>query len=503
MLIPFSIPPGVYRNGTEYQSAGRYYDTNLVRWFENTMRPIGGWAKKSYLSGGSTLFQQVTGKARGMFSWKTNTGVRYYVIGTSSKLYIGQSGRAALVDITPTTFTTGYDNTQTVSGYGGSTYGTGTYGTPRVDSNVVVDATTWSFDSFGEILVAVSSTDGRVLIWELNTANKATTITPSAGTVPTGNAGIIVTAERFLFCLGANSVPRRVAWSSQETYTNWNIAATTTAGDFDLTTNGRIMLAKNVRGQVLILTSNDAHTATYVGPPFIYGFDKVGSACGAISSNCCAAADTFAVWMSNDGFWTYDGYVKPLPCDVSDYVYKDINTSQLAKVVAIPNSKYFEIWWFYPSAGSTENDSYVVWNYKEGHWTIGKIARTTGIDKDVFPNPIFVGADGYVYDHETGFNYDSVVPYAESGPVEIGGGQNTVMVRQMIPDEKTQGDVQARFSTKFYPNATEFNYGPYSMANPTSVRFTGRQVAIKVEGVRATDWRVGNIRFDAVAGGER
>lgn len=73
----------------------------------------------------------------------------------------------------------------------------------------------------------------------------------------------------------------------------------------------------------------------------------------------------------------------------------------------------------------------------------------------------------------------------------------------MYPDEKTQGDVQARFATRFYPNAIEYNFGPYQMANPASIRFTGRQVAMRVEGVNAVDWRVGLPRLDVEPGGMR
>ena len=61
-LIPLKIPPGVYRNGTEYQSAGRWFDANLVRWFENTLRPIGGWRKRST--------SQMTGSCRGIITWR-------------------------------------------------------------------------------------------------------------------------------------------------------------------------------------------------------------------------------------------------------------------------------------------------------------------------------------------------------------------------------------------------------------------------------------------------
>jgi len=74
---------------------------------------------------------------------------------------------------------------------------------------------------------------------------------------------------------------------------------------------------------------------------------------------------------------------------------------------------------------------------------------------------------------------------------------------EMIPDEKTQGDVQAIFKTRFYPNDTERSYGPYSMSNPTSLRFTGRQVRIRVEGERLANWRVGVNRLDIIPGGRR
>lgn len=76
-------------------------------------------------------------------------------------------------------------------------------------------------------------------------------------------------------------------------------------------------------------------------------------------------------------------------------------------------------------------------------------------------------------------------------------------VTQMIPDERTQGDVDATFKTRFYPNDLERSYGPFSMANPTSMRFTGRQVRIRVEGSSLSDWRVGVNRLEVKQGGRR
>lgn len=44
MLIVLQVPPGLYANGTVYQARGRWHDATLVRWWQGTMRPVGGWS---------------------------------------------------------------------------------------------------------------------------------------------------------------------------------------------------------------------------------------------------------------------------------------------------------------------------------------------------------------------------------------------------------------------------------------------------------------------------
>jgi hypothetical protein len=216
-----------------------------------------------------------------------------------------------------------------------------------------------------------------------------------------------------------------------------------------------------------------------------------------------AAIDTAAIWMSKSGFFIYDGYVKPLQCDVSDYVFSNINLDQRSKVTAVHNSKFGEIWWFYPSNAGIENDSYVIYNYRENHWNIGTLSRLAGTDAGVFTLPLMVDAAGEVNEHEVGFDYDGATLFAESGPLEIGNGDNVMSVRQVIPDEQTLGEAQVSFKTRLYPTGTESTYGPYTAANPTSVRFSGRQVNMVVTGDVLADWRIGVMRLDIVAMGKR
>ena len=489
-LLTLQIPPGVYKNGTDYQTKGRWNESSLVRWFENTIRPVGGWRKRANSA--------VTGKARGFLTWKDNTGNRWIGIGTHSGLYVMNDG-GVITNITPSGFSSGEADAESAIGYGYSSYGSFAYGVARPDLGSVTPATTWSLDNWGEYLVGCSSHDGKLYEWDLDTNNDAVQIANS----PEDCAGLLVTDERIMFALGADGNPRKIAWSDQEDNTNWTPTALTQAGDYELMTSGTIQVAKRVRGSVLIFTDVDVHLSTYIGPPFIYSFERAGTGCGVISKQAVAVNDSACVWMSRSGFWIYDGFVKPLSCDVGDYVFSNMNIQQASKVYCVHNSSYGEVWWFYPSASSTENDSYVSFNYREGHWAIGRIERTCGTDRGVFTNPLWVSSDGYVYEHEVGLNYESSPVFAESGPIEIGDGERVFSMTGLIPDEKTAGDVRARFGTKFYPNATEYNYGPYTLNSPTSVRISGRQLAVRLEAVNNTDWRVGNIRLEGKAGGLR
>jgi len=453
---------------------------------------MGGWRKRA--SG------QMSGLCRGFITWRDNSANRWIAAGTHTKLY-AMNEAGTLKEITPTGFTAGIADSLSKTGYGYSTYGTLAYGTARPDTGLITPATTWSMDTWGEYLIACSNADGKIYEWQLGFTTP--TLAAAITNAPTSNKAILVTAERILFALGAGGNPRKVQWCDQENNTLWTPAGDNQAGDYELATPGTLLAGKRVKGVNLLFTDVDVHTAQYVGAPFVYGFEKAGSGCGLISAQSVAAIDTAAIWMSKSGFWIYDGYVKPLPSDVSDYVFGNINFNQASKVYAVHNSKFGEIWWYYPSSASNENDSYVTFNYRENHWNIGTLARTAGTDAGVFANPLAVSTDGFIYEHEVGFAYDSASLYAESGPVQLGNGDNIMSVRQVVPDEQTLGEAVVSFKTRNYPTGTQSTFGPYTAANPTDVRFAARQVNMKVTGNTLADWRIGVMRLDAVPSGKR
>ena len=606
-LVPLKLKAGFYRNGTDFDASNRWRDGSLVRWRDGSLRPIGGW--QTFKEG------FCTNPIRGAHAWESNNGTSYFAAGSHNEL-TAMTGSGTTYDITPATMSTGREDAGLNLGFGGGFYGTGYFGTQRPATGTYSEATSWSLDNFGEYLVGVHYDTGTLVEWQLGSSALAAPVTNA----PTSNLGLVVTEERFIFLLGAGGNPRKVQWCDFEDNTLWTAASTNQAGSQILQTSGQLMQGVKTRGQTLLITDNSAFTARYVGPPYIYQFDRVGAACGAVSRMSAVDTDIGVFWMGQKGFFRFDGNsVQELPCEVHDYVFDDINVNQQSKIWAFSNTEFSEVWWFYASGNSLEIDRYVAYDLLENHWLIGNMSRTGGVSRGVFRTPVLSGelaetitynvtvaddsgnkyyisdhsgsaptltlkkgntykfdqsaasnsghplqfsttSDGthsggtayttgvtvvgtagtagsyvqivvsdstpstlyyyctnhsgmggtanviepvVVYNHEQGLNYDSGSVFCETGPISIGNGDQVAKVIEVIPDELTQGDVDLKFKTRFHPNNTETTHGPFNPSNPTSVRFTGRQMRMRVEGDRAAAWRVGTMRLETKAGGRR
>lgn len=445
----------------------------------------------------STQFSDIS---RGMHGYYDNSNARRIIVGTTSNLYVYDEGKNRS-DITPSGIATGITDASPSVGYGSQFYGEHAYGDPRPDSgSVYTPATTWSIDNFGEDTVCCNTTDGKIYLWE----NSPGTIAAQLTNAPVDNQGVLVTDERFILAYGAGANPRKCQWCSQEAATTWAPLPTNSAGSLEIASDGQIRSAIVVRGQVLVLTDSDAHTLTYSGAPFYFVQETAGKNCGIVSAKAVAVTGTTAYWMGERGFFAYDGgYTTPLESEVSDHVFSDMNAVQRSKVFAVINGKFNEVWWFYPSSGSTENDRYVAYNFAEDFWFVGSLARTSGIDAGVFTNPVWASTDRYIYEQESGFAWGGATPFAESGAISIGDGERLMNVKSLIPDESNLGDTSVIFKSRLYPTGSETTSSSYSMANPTSVRISARQVRLRVSSNSSSDWRFGNMRLEVSPGSRR
>lgn len=524
---PLTIPPGVSKNGTSYQNKGRWIASAFVRWFERAMRPLGGWAPVLATDEEPIL---INGVARNMLAWRALNNTAYLGISTETNLYAFSEG--VLTDISPAGLTTGDPDTAFAdSAYGDGPYGGGRYGRANPLEVAVIEAGTWQLDTFGEALVGTLSSDGRLYVWTPGDPSAIQIIGDTPGTEPIDCKSVVVTPERFLVALAADGYPRQVRWASQESLTDWEVAVdgSNTAGDFDLEGNGAIMCAARGRNETVIWTETDLHALRYVGGTLVYGHERLGTNCGIISRHAYAAIDGTMIWMGNGNFFMYDGFVKPIPSDIGDYVFKNMSVSQRAKIYATPVSQFGEIWWMVPMFGAVECSHIVVWNYRENHWRIDPLPRTGGVDRGAFDNPIMAATFNItiedvvtyysrIYTHEQGFTKIDIgevfgdyaigdVQYtgsAETGPLEVMGGNRTFMLREIVPDHQNKGSLDFYVHSSMTTDpADEFEDGPFPTDEPTDIRLTARQMRIEVRETADGDWRCGEMRVDVVPSGER
>lgn len=476
-LIPVDLPPGFFHNGTRYESRGRWYDGNLVRWHQGALQPVGGWTSFKASTGAGSAMAALSGRPTAIMAHQPTTGNSWVVVGTTAGLF------AMYPDLSSTSWTN-----ITPVGY---------------TTNI-----SWQLDVFGDLLVAYSYGSGYdVYTWDGNSANDGVAVASSPTQIL---GGVIVTPERFMFVLGASNNNRKVQWPDQETTSTWTPTATNQAGDIELQTQGTLLGGARVKGQTLLFTTYDVWSATYIGGEFIYSFRQEGDACGLIGPHAVAVADSRAYWMGPSGFYIYDGVVRPLPCDVFDKVFGEIKASGQAGIGpgctahAWANTAFDEIWWFYGTgANSLGNDRYVKYNYRTGAWDYGTLGRNCAFNFPYLASPILADTSGNVYSHEIANLRTGQTTYVESGPFEIADADLVYRIQRIVPDELTNGQTRMSVYTSIWPDESETTNGPYTMTRPTDVRLTARFARVKIEEVSAAAWRVGKPKFGIIPLGRR
>lgn len=448
---------------------------------------------------------KLDGRPRAAYGWRDSHAVSHTAVGTHRKLYIYTDGEA--FDATPTswysngTLDAAVDGVYAGGNYGSGAYGSGYYGTGS-GAQTLVAPSTWTIDNFGQILLACFTLDGKIWMWNPDVGTAATVIDATA---PVSNTGVVVTPEHFVVALGAGGDARLVKWADQNSLSDWAVLDTNLANEFPLPSKGRLVTGRRTRRQTLLWTDCDVYAMTFVGGVDVYAFEQLGDNCGIVGPQACVVLGDRSFWMSYGKFFEYDGALKPLECDVLTEVFGNLDQSQRAKVQAIPMTLFGEVWWTYPSKGraSAENDKYVAYNYEQGFWMIGDLPRSAGIDRGVYEYPVMLDPDGYMYEQEIGASRTGASVFAETGPIEIGEGDNAMRVQQIIPDEKTLGDVKMTLFGAFDPTSVERQYGPFTASQPTPVRMTAKQVRYRVDEVSATDWRVGIPKLGVLPAGTR
>jgi len=338
----------------------------------------------------------------------------------------------------------------------------------------------WSSDNYGQDLV-INPRDAAIYYW-LNSGGlgvRAVRLDSLAGAsgVPAVARQIMVSSlDRKVLAFGCTDIVTGVQdrllirWSDNEVPTQWTPLEDNAAGGLRIPTGSEFMSAIKTKQEVLVWTESAVHALKYIGAPFEYTISRLGMTT-LVGPNAIASSNDVVFWMGANGFFQYDGRVYGLPCSVKDYVFNDLNWNQAEKICGGSNMSFNEVWWFYPSLNSEENDRYVVYNYNEKVWTVGTIVRTAWIDRGIEDYPRSAGADGYVYFHEIGQDDGSasptlpIVAYIESTPIEIGSGETFGFAWRMIPDLTFRNSSAANPVVNFVLQAQDYSGSAFSQTS--------------------------------------
>jgi hypothetical protein len=418
-------------------------------------------------------------------------------------------------------------------GWGTDGYGLGAWGEPSTVSNVTLEARQWSLDNFGEDLIA-TQLNGGTYRWDTSsgTSTRAAIV---ANAPTTSRLSLVSTPDRHLVLLGTENTigtpssqdDLLIRFSDQENITTYQPTAENTAGSLRIADGSRIVAAERSRGQILLWTDTSLHSMQFIGPPFTFGLRQLGGNCGIIGSHAGVDINGVSYWMSQDSFYLFDGTVKKLPCSVEQFVFNNLNQTASENAFAGHNGEFNEIIWFYARTGSDQINAVVVYNYLEGTWWTGTLARTSWIDRELYDNPIateylanttannetilgLTAGATQIYLHEQGNDADgeAIDAYLKSGAVQIGQGDDFSFVSRLIPDIQNQsGTLNLNFEFLRYPNdanavtkSTSFTSG----TEKVDLRGRGRQFTANiVSNTTGTAWRLGTMRFDIQPDGRR
>jgi hypothetical protein len=427
--------------------------------------------------------------------------------------------------------TTGLDTSVFGTGWGAGPWARGSWGSAATIDLLKDTLRLWTHDNFGEDLL-FNVHNGGIFFWDSSgglSNNRGVAISDIAGSdlAPTIATQIMVSdVDRHVIAFGCDPLdnigtqdPLLIRFSSQESLTDWRPTATNTAGDLRIGSGSKIVRAVETRQQTVIFTDTSLHAMQFLGPPFTFGIQKISENVTIQSPNAVVAVDDRVFWMGRNEFYIYEGTVNRLPCTVRDYVFDDFNFDQAEKTFAAANTANSEIWWFYPSLNSSENDRYVIFNYLEQVWYYGTLARTAWIDRGVEQKPIAASTDYRLYEHEIGFDDGSTVPpspieaFVQSSPIDLGDGEQFVFMRRLIPDVDFRNSAANDPSIDVTTRVRNFNSGNYLRTTTSTVdenteqvhlRLRGRQFTVQVgsDGLEV-GWRLGSLRYDLRQDGRR
>lgn len=429
--------------------------------------------------------------------------------------------------------------TTSTYGYGWST---GTWGRTGWGAGstppLVIWARYWWYDNFDNDIVLCYNDGfyGKPYIWQRGAVSNPSVALatraipledlPGASDAPTEVGQLLVSQnDKHLLAFGCTVYggsdydPMLIRWASQDAPEDWTPQVTNSAGFIRVSRGSLIKRAFATRQEILVFTDTGLHSLQFTGTSDVFSLQELNSNISLMGPRAVTTANNIVFWMGHDKFYAYTGRVETLPCPLKNHLFSDFNHGAHEHVMAGTNEGNNEVWWFYPSASSADNDSYIIYNYVEKIWYYGTMDRTAWLDSGLreYPQAVY---NGYIYNHENGIDDDGIAmnAYIESADFDLQDGEQFMLTRRMIPDvnfEKSTAalpEVSLELKPRQFPGTGQTTSGVERVIRTTATTHTpqvhmrarGRAASFKISSnTVGTQWQLGLPRLDARPDGKR
>lgn len=260
----------------------------------------------------------------------------------------------------------------------------------------------WQFAQFGDLAISVMGSAPKKY------SLTAGTTAALGGSPP--NAKYVAVVNDFVFMAGVDSANRTVYWSAINNAEGWTPG--TDQSDTQVLPDGGSITGLAGGEYGLIFQRNAIWRAQYVGPPFIFQFDKIVDGIGCTSPYSIVQIGRTVYFWSQRGFMSItDGQIDPIGAQQVDKTFlEQYSTAEIeSSIWGTSDPVRKQIIWAMPDR---------LWCF---NWDLGHDKRWTDIEADVFG--VFQGLTSNVTLEQIAALYPAIedVPYPFDDPIWSGG----------------------------------------------------------------------------------
>jgi len=327
--------------------------------------------------------------------------------------------------------------------------------------------------------------------------------------------------------------PQRLRWSTSTLSgvpSTWDDTdATEDAGYTEINeSQGYIIDCLPLRGSNIVYKEDQTWIQQYIGGNDIFRFESLFTESGIMSQKCAKPFFGKHLVLTQGDLILHDGQSieSVIEKRMKKYLFNNIDSSYYQRSFIVPNYRKKEMWICFPSTGSTEPDTALIWNYNDNTYAVRTLPNTPHIGYGVIDptastiwdtdtqvwdldtttwderayNPtvkkllMASGTSLFQADDTEQFNGTNYTSYIERTGIDLGAPDRFKFIKRVyvkassdsgsftvkVGSQKTKNDSVTWTTHTFDPSTTDY----------IDCLVNGRYIAIRFESTSAYSWSV-------------